>query len=93
MDKYFEFKYYSEMAVLWVSAFIIILLFIGVVVWQIFLLIKKIVIDAFMKKQGYILKSRYNQNVWVDGNTYLEFQKVLYNRSFQDIKVKYEKKV
>ena len=93
MDKYFEFKYYSKMAVLWVSAFIIVLLFLGVVIWWIFLLIKKIVIDAFMKKQGYILKSRYNQNVWVDGNTYLGFQKALYKRSFQDIKEKKEKKV
>lgn len=93
MNQYFEFKYQIIMAIICVCAFIMICLFLTAVIWQVSLLIRKILINIFMKRQGYVLVSYRGINVWFYKDEWVTAQRLLYNKSFKDIKTEYTKSI
>lgn len=93
MNQYFEFKYQIIMVIICVCAFIMICLFLTAIIWKISLLIRKILIDIFMKRQGYVLVSYRGINVWFYKDEWVVPQMLLYNKSFKDIKTEYTKSI
>nr|DAT91254.1 MAG TPA: hypothetical protein [Caudoviricetes sp.] len=76
-----------------ICVFIMICLFLTAVIWQVSLLIRKILIDIFMKRQGYVLVSYRGINVWFYKDEWVTAQRLLYNKSFKDIKTEYTKSI